>query len=217
MFDLTPSAEIVKSKLILGEGMDEVRCMEALLKHMGLSNDVQVEHYGGKNQLAKSIVSTVTRTGFKQVTSLGITRDCDYADRSADEAEKSAFQSICLALEKAGLKPPEKIGMKSSGVPAVSAMILPGKARMGMLEDMFLDSLFDKPEFTCIEAFFECVNLKSGRKTARPQNVMGKARIHAWLSTQVEPDKLLGQSAEAGYWDWDHSAFDSLKAFIKAL
>ncbi len=46
---------------------------------------------------------------------------------------------------------------------------------------------------------------------------MAKARVHAWLASQIEPDKRLGEAAKAGYWPWDSPGFDRLKQFLQAL
>lgn len=42
--------EITQPKLLIGEGQEEVRFFNALLKHLG-RQDVQVENYSGKDQL----------------------------------------------------------------------------------------------------------------------------------------------------------------------
>jgi hypothetical protein len=46
---------------------------------------------------------------------------------------------------------------------------------------------------------------------------MAKAQAHAFLATLDKPDLRLGEAAVAGYWDFDHPAFDALKAFVAAL
>jgi len=43
-----PGSPITKEKLLLGEGIEEVRFFNALLAHLGITN-VQVDQYGGKN------------------------------------------------------------------------------------------------------------------------------------------------------------------------
>ncbi len=50
----------------------------------------------------------------------------------------------------------------------------------------------------------------------QPKNI-SKARVHAWLSSQNEPDKRLAEAAEVGYWPWENPAFDLLKLFLKEL
>lgn len=40
---------------------------------------------------------------------------------------------------------------------------------------------------------------------------------HVWLASEVEPEKRLGEAAEAGYWPWTSPAFDALRQFLLAL
>lgn len=44
---------------------------------------------------------------------------------------------------------------------------------------------------------------------------MSKANVLVYLASQLEPDKRLGESAQASYWNWDHPAFNSLKDFLR--
>jgi len=69
------------------------------------------------------------------------------------------------------------------------------------------------PELSCLDSYFQCV-LDTAQR--RPANA-SKARVHAWLASQIEPDKRLGEAAEIGYWPWDNPAFDPLKQFLRAL
>ncbi len=216
MYDRSPNAAMCKQKLLLGEGVEDALCFEALLKHMKLSDDIQVDQYGGKNKMGEGIKGTTGRTGFPKVVSIGITRDCDSSESGAThESESSAFQSVCSALEKAHLPQPPVVMAKSTGVPSVSVMILPGAGRTGMLEDLFLDYVKSLPEFPCVESYFDCVNSKAGRVQA--WNTIAKSQAHAFLATLDKPDLRLGEAAAAGYLDFNHPAFDSLKAFIRAL
>jgi hypothetical protein len=46
---------------------------------------------------------------------------------------------------------------------------------------------------------------------------MSKACVHAWLASKERPDKRLGEAAQAGYWPFEHSAFDALSQFLLSL
>src|SRR5437660_8313987 len=62
-----------RSKLLLGEGADEVRFFNALLKHLGIT-DVQVVDYGGKTKLTAFLRTLATPLpGFAAVTTLAVT------------------------------------------------------------------------------------------------------------------------------------------------
>ncbi len=80
----TRTQRIVKPKLLIGEGLEEVRFFSALLAHLSIS-DVQVEEYGGKRQLSRYFQELQIRPGYQEIVSIGITRD-------ADNSAPSAFQ-----------------------------------------------------------------------------------------------------------------------------
>jgi hypothetical protein len=196
---------ISKPKLLLGEGVDEVRFFRALLAHLG-NTDIQVVDYGGKQKLAAVLQTLATPSpGFQNVVSLGVTRDAD--DNSA-----GAFQRICHGLQRAGLPVPPSHSQPGAGSPRVCALIMPDGQRPGMLEDLCLDSVRPNPAFACVDSFFLCA-----RQNGRQPNNLAKASVHAWLATEVEPDKRLGEAAEAGYWPWASPAFQPLIQFLQSL
>jgi hypothetical protein len=83
--------QITKPKLLVGEGVDEVRFFEALLAHLGI-RDIQVMEFGGKTRLAgflRTLVAPIP--GYDQLISLAITRD-------ADLDATGAFQSVSASL-----------------------------------------------------------------------------------------------------------------------
>jgi hypothetical protein len=200
----TPQA-LSKPKLLIGEGKEEVDFFTAFLTHLNIT-DVQVEQYGGKQELPSYLKTLVVRPDYPNVVSLGITRD-------ADNSAQSAFQSVCSSLNRASLPVPSKPGEIVGDSPQVSIMILPDGQNSGMLEDLFLTAIETDPVLPCVDEYFDCVYRTSGRK---PNN-MAKARVHTWLASQLEPDKRLGEAAKAGYLPWDSPGFDSLKQFLEAL
>jgi hypothetical protein len=196
---------ITKPKLLLGEGVDEVRFFDALLKHLKIT-DIQVQEYGGKNKLGAYLKALVTPVpGFAQVVSLAVTRD-------ADTDATGAFQSVCYALQSAGLPAPAAHGLNAGVNPEVHAFIMPDGQAPGMLEDLCLASVATDPALPCVDAFFRCV-LSAAK---RQPNNKAKASLHAWLASQAIPDKRLGEAAEAGYWPWHDPAFLPLIQFLQA-
>ncbi len=200
-----PLRELSKPKLLIGEGKEEELFFTAFLTHLNIS-DVQVEEYGGKQKLPNYLKTLLLRPGYSQIISLGITRD-------ADNSCQNAFQSICDSLRNLSLPVPRKPGEVAGYSPQISILILPNNQNSGMLEDLCLDAIKTDPVLQCVDEYFECVDKKIGRK---PNN-MAKARIHAWLSSQTEPDKRLGEAAKANYLPWDNPKFDCLKEFLQAL
>lgn len=200
----TPQA-LSKPKLLIGEGKEEVDFFTAFLTHLNIT-DIQVEQYGGKQGLSRYLRTLVVRPGYLNVVSLGITRD-------ADNSAQSAFQSVCNSLNRASLPVPSRPREIVGDTPQVSIMILPDGQNSGMLEDLCLAAVETDPVLQCVDEYFDCVYRTSGRK---PNN-MAKARVHAWLASQLDPDKRLGEAAKAGYLPWDSPGFDSLKQFLQAL
>ncbi len=203
---MSSTAQVLsKPKLLIGEGKEEVDFFTAFLAHLYITN-VQVEQYGGKQGLPRYLSTLVVRPGYLDVVSLGITRD-------ADNSAQGAFQSVCNSLHRVSLSVPNQPGEIVGDSPQVSVMILPHGQEKGMLEDLCLAAVKTDPVLQCVDEYFDCVY----RTVGREPNNMAKARVHAWLSSQIEPDKRLGEAAKAGYWPWDSPGFDSLKQFLQAL
>ncbi|MBC6472271.1 MAG: hypothetical protein GDA48_05205 [Hormoscilla sp. GM102CHS1] len=134
----------------------------ALLTHLHIS-DVQVEQYGGKDALGSYLKTLKVRSGYREVVSLGIARD-------ADNSAHSAFQSVCGALNRAGLAVPSKSGEITLNSPQVIVMILPDNENPGMLEDLCLAAVSADPVLQCIDEYFKCVNNIAERQ--QPKNMV---------------------------------------------
>jgi len=167
---------------------------------------VQVEAYEGKDRLRKYLEALPFRPGFRDLISLGITRD-------ADDDLNGAFSSICYYLSEYGRPVPEAPSVPAGSSPSVSVFIFPDCASSGMLEDLFLASTDDDPRQACLDRFFECIATTG---TPGPKN-RAKARVQAWLSTQEISDLRLGHSSAKGLWNWDHSTFNRIKKFLRQI
>lgn len=200
-----PAEDILKIKLLLGEGRDEIVFFNALLKHLGI-DDVQVLDYGGKSRFPDYMRTLPLRPGFRAVVSLGITRD-------ADSDARAAFDSIRGQLTNNGLPAPTASGDFAIGNPKVGVAVLPDGNNPGMLEDLCLGSLDADHTLICVDEYFACVKDRTSRE---PGNV-AKARLRVWLASQSRSDIALGIAAEKGLFDWSHIAFDTLKLFLRAL
>ncbi|AFY47307.1 hypothetical protein Nos7524_1429 [Nostoc sp. PCC 7524] len=201
------SQQLSQPKLLIGEGSEEVLFFKALLNYLKIT-DVQVENYGGKQGLGNYLQQLYLRPGYREIVSLGITRD-------ADDSAKSAFDSVCSYLKNAGLSVPIKPNEITGNNPQISVLILPDYQDNGMLEDVCLEAVKTDPAMQCVDDYFQCVNTVAKRQPKTKD--MAKARIRAWLSSQIEPDKRLGEAAQAGYLPWNSPAFDSIKQFLQSL
>ena len=201
-----PAPQPISSpKLLLGEGVEEARFFKALLKTLGISH-IQVEDYKGKSKLQDYLAAQPPRSGFSQLVSLAVTRDAD-----ADPA--GAFQSVCSSLQNAGLPVPNGMGQRTQGPPAVSVLILPNNMSPGMLEDLCLEAVRADPAMPCVDEFFQCVLQRAKRQPSIPP----KAKVHAWLASQLDSDLRLAEAAEKGYWPWSSPVFHPLKQFLQSL
>jgi len=195
--------EVVKRRLLLGEGADEKVLFERLLEKMGLHSEFQVESYGGKDSFGKFLSGLKGIRGFQDLDALLITRD---ADDSADRA----FQSVVNTLRERSLPAPGQPGEVAPGKPTVGVYIVPGSGLDGQIEDLCLKSVAGDPAFPCIDAFFECL-AKNGPRPSIP----AKARLQAFLASRENPTPRIREAAQMGVWDFEHPAFESLKGFVK--
>ena len=165
---------ITHTKVLLVEGQDEVNLFTELLADIGLGNAVQVFEVGGTEKFAKELSVLKLRSGFHQITSIGIVRD-------ADRDPQGAFQSICSALRSAKLPEPTAPLRPIAGPPQVTAMIVPDADTSGMIESVCLNSVSDDPAMACVEQYFQCLQ-KQQRILA--ENVIPKARVGIFLASR---------------------------------
>lgn len=196
---ITPVPREVSSRaMLIGEGIEEVLCFSALLKHLGLTA-VQVEHYNGKSGLDLYLQTLKVRPGFAALKVLGITRDAD-SDPAA--ATASVLDTVRHLQFPAELK--------------VDYFILPGKTKAGALEDLCLATLAGSPLERCVEDYLKCA-ARALSRSFEADAVRAKARIHAWLAVQDPPDLRLGHAAEKGLLQWESPVFEELKQFLRTL
>jgi len=164
---------ITKPKLLLVEGKDEVELFDKLLTDLGLA-DIDIWDIMGKTRFRENIEALPRLSGFDRVTSVGIVTD-------ADKQPKGAFDSICDALEAAGLPRPTTRLQSVGDAPQVAIMILPGREAPGMLEDLCLESVADDPAMPCLEEYFRCLEeqLEAGAFPGNPS----KAVVRAFLAS----------------------------------
>ncbi len=189
---------IDQTRVLVGEGVEEVLFFTALLGHLGISG-VQVEHCNGKAGLGSYLKTLKTRTGFASVQKVAIVRD-------ADEDPAAAAANVESFIARAGF--PEGV--------IVSKLILPGASTTGALEHLCLRTIAGQPIATCIEEYLACATDATGIKHTSTTN-QAKSRVQVWLAAQEPPDLRLGIAAGKGMLDWSSPAFDELKAFLREL
>lgn len=197
--------KIEKSILLIVEGKEEELFIGALFDHLELSN-IQVMPIGGKTNLRSNLEALKRSPRFSNVRCLGIVRD-------ADLDPTGAFQSVCSALDNAGLPKPNQLLELTLSNPRVVVMILPDGQNPGMLEDVCLASVTDDPAIPCLEQYFECLE----KTDIEQPNNYAKARVHAFLASRKKPDLRLGEAAQKKYWPFDNNAFNQIKDFLRQI
>lgn len=198
---------LLKPRLLLVEGQDDQRFFAALARSMAISN-LQVVLLEGKSDYRTKVNGVVSISGFRNsVTSLGLVRD-------SDSNPSDTFQSMCDALEAAGLPRPSRPLIAVGSQPMVIVALLPSHSRPGELEDLCLESVAQDPATRCVQEYFGClkaVGLPTPRK-------LSKAKVHAFLASREDnPGLRVGEAAEASYWPWSSPAFEDLKQFLTRL
>ena len=196
---------IERKKQLLVEGNDQRNFFEELVGRLSLSA-IQLQNYGGVNELREFLRVFAAMREFAKVGSIGIVRD---AER---KPAVSAFDSVRSSLKRANLPVPERAGGRNTGPPAVTVFILPDNESPGMLETLLHKSFANTPEDRCVDAYIGCLR-QAGISVVRPD----KARVHAWLASRPNPHVSAGVAAQKGYWDFDHPVFDDLRAFLSGL
>lgn len=201
------SVELNTEKALIAEGKDSKIFCDAFLEHLGLEQSVQVVDAGSVTELSIFVRTLRSVSGFDRLHSLGIVRD---AERDA----RSAFDSVCDALTRAGIPAPREPGQFTAETrPRVAVFILPDCLSPGMLEDLCLRSVKIAPALGCVDRLFDCVR---ERALPTPAN-QAKARAQAFLATQLHYCAHVGLAAQMGIWRWQDEALQPLRRFLKAL
>jgi Protein of unknown function (DUF3226) len=190
------------SKLLLVEGSTPMHFFEALLREIGIANEVEIRDFRGNSQLKTAVDLLASTAEFKAlVNSVGIIRD-------AEDDHDGAFASARHALDAAGLD--------DSNPDVLTAIyILPDDQNPGMIETLCVDAIRNDPVFDCVEEFFRCAEQQG---VALPSGIVRAKNIsQAYLATRDEVQLFPGIAAYRRYWPWDSAVFDDIKDFLNSL
>jgi hypothetical protein len=201
-------APITHDAVLVVEGRDMFGFFLALLRQLGLDQQIEVRNGGGLPGFHDYFQDLVLINEFSRVTALGIVRDCE--DNPA-----GALQQVCAGLQRASLAVPSSplVATSMPPQPQVTVMLLPDSNTSGMLETLCWRALGSDPRIPCIDEYLKCVE----QVTGQPVRGLEKSRIHTYIAAREEPWFLLGQAARAGYFPWDSPAFDEVKRFVSGL
>ena len=210
-------ARIERPFQLLVEGKDPRNFFEAFIKHLTLAG-IQVQNFGGVNELRGFLDGFVNAPRFGSVRSIGIVRDAERpVDNNSTIKEAAphasrAFQSIRASLSHVGLPVPNRPTEECGTAPAVNVLILPGDGDDGMLETLLCKTFADSAVDRCIDRFFQCAE-----EAGNPIHRRDKARARMYLTTKKQPHVSVGVAAQESYWDFDHDAFDGVRRFLMSL
>jgi len=214
---LAPPTEIKKPIILLVEGQDEEIFLNYYKKFLRESrrdewanlDNLQVICYDGISNLRGTLETIQDITGSELIRKIGIIRDAE------DDAD-SAFTKIKTDLRESGLDVPREQLISTKGNPKITVMITPEQGA-GSIEIIFLESVNLDPAFPCMNQFIECLTPVYERgELEKPKNIH-KTKIHTFLASRKEPNISIGGAAQNGYWDFNNTAFDRIKAFLNQL
>lgn len=198
--------EINQWKLLLVEGLDAYEFFKALLRYLQIS-DIQVQNFGGINQLRSFLGVLINAPNFDSVQSIVIVRD-------AEQSSTVAFAEACYALGEANLVKPSQAGQITASSPNTGIYLLPDlNAESGMLEDLCLQMLNAESALICVDEYFQCLQTQG----VQPPKNLAKAKITAFLASRPKLRLRVAYAMNRDYWNWDHPCLDSLKDFLRGL
>ena len=193
---------------LLVEGKGPEGFFEALIEHLKLEKNLQIQDFHGVKELKTFLPALRKTSDFSRVTSVGIVRD-------AAKSATGALKSVQGCLKHANLPVPDTTGQRVGDDPAVTVMILPGGAHeKGMLETLLCETFNEEDVRTCVDAFVGCVEELRG---AYKRHRRDKARARVYLATKPHPHLSVGVAAKRQYWDLDHPVLEPLRTFLSSL
>ena len=96
--------------------------------------------------------------------------------------------------------------------PRIGGFVVADSSGRGMLEDLCLESINDRPEYQCMEEYFGCLGKATEKEKYHP-----KAKFKAWMASQTEFDFRVGLAADRGYIPWHSEAFTKLREFLGTI
>lgn len=202
---MTEPTQIAKPVQLLVEGKTPQTFFQAFVAHLDLTRSVQVQDFGGVDELREFTKALARTPGITTIEAIGCIRD-------AEAAAPAAQQSVRHAFRAAGWPEPGQAGRIAGTQPRVGLFLLPGSGRPGMLETLCWEAVSEDPAAPCVGSFMECL----GERRIEVKNP-DKAKVQAFLASREAVDGRVGIAARKGYWPFDSQVFSPLKDFVTAL
>ena len=205
--------------LILCEGKDEYNFLiqylnsEALSDQPELSNTVQVEDFGGNDELLTKLLLWSKAPGFENLKTLIVIRD-------AESNASSSAQKIIHAFKETGLPVPSCPHQFAYSDSLKTGFLLFPECSStqvcGTLEDLCL-SIINESEgevLTVVNSFLSSIEEQHIRSFPR----RFKAQLHTYLSiTDRFVSLKVGEAAKAGAFNWKSPCLSSIKSFLTEM
>lgn len=208
--------EITHPHLIICEGADAKYFMIWFINSNELryeprfSQDIQVEDFGGIDDLGDYLSMLKEIKGFSKVRSLLIVRDAERDAPTAVSNVRSALSANSLAVPNI---PCEWV----KGHPSVGFILFPSCSATpinGTLEDLCLEIMKTDEVIQNVDRFIK--ELQSAGKRTFPR--VHKSKIHSYFSvTEPYVSLKIGEAGKAGAYDWSHEKMQRVAGFIKEI
>lgn len=214
-------------RLLLVEGADDEVFFLKLVDHMGISGDMHIVSYGGKDNLKSYILTILNDVNYSRNRQhIGIVRDADY--------NTDAFASVVSALRHANdnrgtsnkFSIPQGMLTRSEEAPYVSILVLPPNDE-GALEDLVVDVLKTEPIMSCVNEYFACltgqgIGISKERYSRNKLSVFisGAAVDTDYATNRDSRRKFLREAVAMQWWRadlWQHDNFRLIKDFLTQL
>ena len=205
--------------LILCEGKDEYYFLiyylnsEALLDQPELSKTVQVEDFGGNDELLTKLLLWSKAPGFENLKTLIVIRD-------AESDASSSAQKIIHAFKESGLPAPSCPHQFACSDSLKTGFLLFPECSStqvnGTLEDLCLSILNENEEevLGLVDSFLSSIEEQHIRTFPR----RFKAQLHTYLSiTDKYVSLKVGEAAKAGAFNWKSPCLNSIKGFLTEM
>jgi len=200
--------------LVLCEGKEDRLVMELLAKHAGLEGKLTFQDYGGESKLRPYLATLKVSPEFArgEYSRVLVTRDADANFNSAWASISDSIRAVFSQLPASA----EECITSEEGV-KISAWVIPGPGKTGMIETLCLDASRSKsPElFACLDPFVTCLG-KLHESTPHE-----KVRFALWTiiaQGSGAKDRLSLERALAKIpMEWNNEAFAPLRKLLTEI
>lgn len=199
--------EISEPGIILVEGKNDERFIGAFIKGMNIDK-IQLISVGSKDKFSKGLKSILPF--IDKIKCIGIMRD-------AEEDPQKAIQSIQSILKNNNLPYPSRPLEISRDIdkPAIIFLVVPPD-KSGSLETLCLDSLAQDEVMRCVSLYTECLKNHNIEIDKFTKAKLDKLKLQVLLASK-EPEKRLGEAAEAGLLPLGSESFECIREFLRKV